>query len=335
MKSQILASLISFLAAYILIPFFIKYFKKSGIVTKDVHKKGKSFLPHSLGIPFLLGVSFGLLFYIFVQVYFYSNFKEVSYVFASLSTLFLITLAGFLDDINSSQVKFRGFSEGKEGLKRWQKVLLTFPAALPLMVVMVGESKMSIPFFGEVDFGIFYPLVLVPIGVIGAANMVNMLDGFNGLDVGMGLIYTFSLGIFAWLHGSILAATIFFVSFAALLACFRYNFYPAKILSGDSLTYALGAILAIGAIVGNMEKAVLITSLPFIIQGILKFYSRIKLGYFASDLGILQKDGTIKCKYDGIYSWTHLAMRFNLKEWQISVFMMLVQVLFSTLAFLV
>ena len=333
--SQVLASIITFVLTCILVPFFIKYFRKSGIMTRDVHKKKMPLVPHSLGIPFLFGVSFGLLFYIFVQVYFYSNFKEVSYIFASLSTLFLITLAGFLDDINSSQVKFKGFSEGKEGLKRWQKVLLTFPAALPLMVVMVGESKMSIPFLGEVDFGIFYPLVLVPIGVIGAANMVNMLDGFNGLDVGMGLIYTFSLGIFAWLHGSILAATIFFVSFAALLACFRYNFYPAKILSGDSLTYALGAILAIGAIVGNMEKAVLITSLPFIIQGILKFYSRIKLGYFASDLGILQKDGTIKCKYDRIYSWTHLAMRFNLKEWQISIFMMLVQALFSTLAFLV
>lgn len=28
---------------------------------------------------------------------------------------------------------------------------------------------------------IFYPLVLIPLGVTGAANGVNMLAGFNGL----------------------------------------------------------------------------------------------------------------------------------------------------------
>jgi len=335
MISQIIACIIAFLTSYFLTPFFIKYFKKCGIVTRDVHKKRKPLLPNSLGIPFLFGVSLGLFFYIFVQVYFYSNFKEVSYIFASLSSLFLISLAGFLDDLNSSQVKVGKYLEGKEGLKRLQKVLMTFPAALPLMVVMVGDTTMNIPFIGSVDFGILYPLLIVPIGVIGAANMVNMLDGFNGLDTGMGLVYTFSLGLFAWIHSSYIAAIIFFVAFSSLLACFRYNFYPAKILSGDSLTYSLGAIIAIGAIVGNMERAAIITSLPFIIQGILKFYSKIKLGYFASDLGILEKDGTIKSKYGkNIYSWTHLAMQFKLKEWQISLFMIFIQAIFSILAFL-
>ncbi|MEM5815343.1 MAG: hypothetical protein QXD89_02555 [Candidatus Aenigmatarchaeota archaeon] len=331
---EILTISFSFLFSLILVPFFIQYFKTSGIVTKDLHKKNKPFLPHSLGVPFVLSITFSLFFYVFGQVLLYQNYKIVSYIFASLLTLLLITLAGFLDDVNTSQVKFGKYEEGKAGLKKFQKVLLTVPAAFPLMSVMIGDTKMNLPFFGTIDFGIWYSLLIVPIGIVGASNAVNMLDGFNGLACGLGLIYTFSLGIYALVHGSLLASLILLTSFSSLLVCFKYNFYPAKILSGDSLTYSLGSLLAIGAIVGNMEKATLIVFIPFFIQAILKFYSRIKLGYFASDLGILQKNGKIKCKYKQVFSLTHLAMKLNLKESQIVLFLMLIQAFFAVLPFL-
>lgn len=331
---EIVTAILSLFFAIILIPFFIKYFKISGIMTRDLHKRGKPFVPHSLGVPFVLSLTFSLLFYIFFQVLIYQNYKDVSYLFASLLTLLLISFAGFLDDINTSQVKVGGYFEGKAGLKRIHKVLLTFPAALPLMVVMVGETTMNLPLIGAIDFGIWYSLLIVPIGVIGASNAVNMLDGFNGLASGMGLIYTLSLSIYALINNSTLAFVILFSAFCTLLPCFIFNFYPAKILSGDSLTYSLGAIIAIGAIIGNMERAAIITFTPFLIQGILKFYSRIKLGHFASDLGILTRDGKIKSKYKEIFSLTHLAMKFNLNEKQIVLFLMLIQSIFSLLPFL-
>jgi UDP-N-acetylglucosamine--dolichyl-phosphate N-acetylglucosaminephosphotransferase len=231
-------------------------------------------------------------------------------------------------------MKVKGYIEGKRGLKAWQKPLLTIPAAIPLMAIMAGDTTMNLPLLGTINFGILYPLLIVPIGVIGASNMVNMLGGFNGLEAGMGLVYTLSLGIFAYFHGKTIAAIIFLVTSGALLAILRYNFYPAKILAGDSLTYTLGAVVACGAIIGNMEKAALITMFPFLVQGALKFYSKFKLGYFASDLGILRRDGTIECKYSNIYSWTHLMMKFNLTEKQIVLVMMIVQIIFAFLPFL-
>jgi UDP-N-acetylglucosamine--dolichyl-phosphate N-acetylglucosaminephosphotransferase len=130
------------------------------------------------------------------------------------------------------------------------------------------------------------------------------------------------------------AAILFLVTFGSLLAILKYNFYPAKILAGDSLTYTLGAVVACGAIIGNMEKATLITMLPFLIQGALKFYSKFKLGYFASDLGILKRDGTIKSKYDGIYSWTHVAMKLNLTEPQIVMLLIAIQCIFAFIPFI-
>ncbi|MEM3393645.1 MAG: hypothetical protein QXY79_01195, partial [Candidatus Methanomethylicia archaeon] len=187
---------------------------------------------------------------------------------------------------------------------------------------------------GNVNFGIHYPLLIVPLGIDGARNMVNMLGGFNGLEAGMGLVYTTALGLYAYIHGNLIAVAIFWITASSLLALLKYNFYPAKILAGDSLTYALGAVVACGAILGNMEKASVIVMLPFIIQALLKFYSRFKLGYFASDLGILTKNEKIKSKYKKIYSWTHLLMKLNLNEKQIVFGMILIQVFFACMIFL-
>ncbi|MEM7821754.1 MAG: hypothetical protein QXX38_03020 [Candidatus Aenigmatarchaeota archaeon] len=330
----IVSALASFFTTLIFTPYIIRYFKFIGLTSVDVHKKGKPMVPISAGVPLVIGVVGGLLFYIFLSVFLLKDESQLVKFFAAITSMMITMFSGFVDDLNSKQVKFAGYLEGKRGLKKWQKPLLTLPAAIPLIAIMAGDTTMSLPLIGSVDFGVFYPLLIVPIGVVGASNMVNMLGGFNGLEAGMGLVYTSALGLYAYLHGSFVAATIFWITASALLALLKYNFYPAKILAGDSLTYTLGAIVACGAILGNMEKAGVSVMLPFIIQGLLKFYSRFKLGYFASDLGILQKDGTIKSKYDKIYSWTHLLMKLNLKEKQIVVGMVLIQLAFSFLPFL-
>ncbi|MEM5836468.1 MAG: hypothetical protein ABIM58_02175 [candidate division WOR-3 bacterium] len=330
--------LISAIAAFFITLFFtpyvIRYFKFIGLTSADVHKKGKPLVPISAGVPLAIGVIGGLLFYIFLSVFLLKDESQLVKLFAAITSIMIIMFSGFVDDLNSRQVKIAGYLEGKRGLKRWQKPLLTLPAAIPLIAIMAGETTMSLPFIGSVDFGIFYPLVIVPIGVVGASNMVNMLGGFNGLEAGMGLVYTSALGLYAYLYGNFIAATIFWITASALLALLKYNFYPAKILAGDSLTYTLGAIVACGAILGNMEKATVIVMLPFIIQGLLKFYSRFELGHFASDLGILQRNGKIKSKYDKIYSWTHLLMKLDLGEKEIVTGMILIQVAFSSLPFL-
>jgi len=281
------------------------------------------------------GILAGILTYVFLTVFIAKERSGLVEIFAAATSIFVVMFSGFIDDINSAQVKIAGHPEGKRGLRRFQKPLLTIPAAIPLIAILAGGSVMNIPLIGPVDFGIFYSLLIVPIAVVGATNMINMLGGFNGLEAGMGLVYTFSLGLFAYMHNSTIAALLFFSAFASLLAILKFNFYPAKILPGDSLTYTLGAVVAAGAIIGRLQRAALLTMIPFLIQGILKFYSYCKMGRYASDLGILQKNGTIKPKYDKIYSWTHFIMRLgNMTERKIVLAMIIVQILFSILPFL-
>jgi len=55
----------------------------------------------------------------------------------------------------------------------------------------IGELYWLLAFYralkttGAVDWGIFYPLAIIPIGIVGAANAYNMLAGYNGLEAGM------------------------------------------------------------------------------------------------------------------------------------------------------
>lgn len=336
MVALTISLLIALLTAFILVQPLTRFLNVIGVVSLDINKKNKPRLPASGGIYVAFGILAGIFVYTGLQTFIYGNYNQSVYLLTSVSSIILVTFIGILDDLNvkSQPVVTRDGKNIKVGLPQWLKPFLVLPAAIPLMVINVGETTMSVPFIGDVNFGILYPLLIVPLGIFGASNMVNMLGGFNGIEAGMGAIYTLGLGIYALTHGSEIAAIIFLSTFVSLLPFIKYNWYPAKILPGDSLTYLLGVIVAVGSILGNMEKIGMIVLLPFIIQGLLKFYSKLRLGTFASDLGILQKDGSIKPKYDKIYSLTHLVMRVgNFKEHQISLIFVLIQIVFSIIPF--
>ncbi len=327
-----IAAAISFLTVILTTPWLIRYLKKIGLVVKDQNKENTPLVPLSGGLAVMAGILAGFMSFIFFRTFFPDargtlilNNGTLANLFAGILTILIITFVGFVDDLVIKSDK-----ESSSGLKQWQKPLLTLAAAIPLMVIGAGDTTMGIPFIGEVNFGIIYPLIMIPIGVVGAANMVNMLAGLNGMEAGMGLIYMGSLGMYAYVNKSYIGALIALVTFAALLAFYYYNKYPAKILPGDSLTYLLGASIVCIAILGNIERAAIIVSIPFFIEFVLKAKSKFKAqsyGYY--------ENGKIKTKYEKIYSLTHLFMKGNYTEKQIVYFMMGIEIIFSGLIWLI
>lgn len=325
---------LSFLIAWLLTPWLIRYLRRIGMVVKDANKQDTPLVPLSGGLAVFSGFFIGAMFFLFYRTFFSGQVPggiqldahDLLLLFSGITTILIITFVGFLDDL-----VIKPGRESSSGLQQWQKPLLTLGAAVPLMVVNAGVDTMLVPFVGHVKFGILYPLVLVPIGVVGASNMVNMLAGFNGMEAGMGLMYFGMLGLYAFVHGRLIAALIALLLFSALLAFFYYNRYPAKILPGDSLTYLLGGSLAVLAILGNMEKAVLIVSVPFFIEFLLKFRKRFKADSFG-----YYKDGKIMSTYDTIYSIPHFfTITGKFTERQITFFMMGIVFLFSLLIWVV
>jgi len=329
--------LISFLTTFLLTPRIIEFLRAAQIVAVDLHKKEKPKMPASGGICVATGILTGILFYVGVKTFLlHPSGSQASSVqlLAVISSILIVTLSGLLDDLNvrTRAVQTKDGINVKIGFSQWVKPLLTLPAAVPLMVISAGTTTMALPFIGKVDFGILYPLLIIPIGFVGASNVVNMLGGFNGLEAGMGAVYTFSLGLFAWITGGVQAAVLLFTACASLLAFLRYNWYPAKILPGDSLTYFLGSLVAAGVIIGNMERAGLIVMFPFIIEFVLKARSRFK----ASCIGKLREDGKLDPPYGKkIYSWTHVLMNLDkLSEREVAIALILIQALFGTFPFI-
>ncbi|MBU5689139.1 MAG: hypothetical protein KQA41_02850 [Candidatus Aenigmarchaeota archaeon] len=323
--------LISFIVCLFLTKIFIELFYRNNIIALDLHKKDKPKVANSGGIPVMFSAFFGLMFFIAYQVFINETTQNLVYLFAAVLTILLIGLVGFFDDLNSKEV-IEGKSEIRKGLKQWQKPLLTLLAAIPLMVVRAGNTAMTLPILGSVDLGLLYPLVVVPLSVMLAANVINMLGGFNGSEAGMGSVYFFSLGVFALFMGKTVSAAIYFSMLGALLAFLKYNWPPAKMLSGDSIQYVMGAAVISGAILGDMERAAFIVLIPFFIEAFLKLRSGLK----ASCLGKLQKDGKLEPPYGRkIYSWTHIIMNLGrFSEKQVTIALILIEAIFCSLLFI-
>lgn len=323
---------ISFLTTLVITPNFMKFLYAAGIVGLDLHKKNRPRLPTSGGICVASGILAGLLSYIGIKTFIYGTQAISLYLLGVVSSILIVMFVGLLDDLNVKPKQINPKKDIRIGIPQWVKPLITLPAAIPLMVLNAGVTTMSVPFIGDINFGIFYPLILIPIGVVGASNMVNMLGGLNGSESGMGIIYLLGLGIYALVRGNI-GYIIFLISFASLLAFIKYNWCPAKILPGDSLTYLLGSIVATGVIVGNMEKIGIIVMIPFFIEFLLKLRSRFK----AKSTGKLMVNGIIKPLYGRrIYSLTHVIMNLGeLTERQIVIILILIQAFFAILPFIV
>ncbi|MBT7062476.1 hypothetical protein HN924_00720 [Candidatus Woesearchaeota archaeon] len=333
-KTILFITIVSFLISYISATPIIKFLRSIGMTVPDAHKINKPLVPRSAGWIAFAGTFVALSALIFIQTFIYNNSNiQILHIFAAITTLLIITIAGFMDDLTTIKDKADYKSTETGGrLKQWQKPLLILPAIIPLMIISAGTSTMNIPFFGNINFGILYPLMIVPIGIFGAANMVNMLEGLNGLGSGMGIIYTGMLGLYSIVHQSYLGAVLSFAVFGSLLALWKFHKAPAKIMAGDSLTYFLGASLACIAILGNIERAAAICSIPFFIEFALKSRSKFK----KDTIGFVDKKNKVHSKWKGIHSLPHIWMRTGrFTEKQIVYQLMLVELAFSLLIWFV
>lgn len=317
---------VSFFSTLFLTKKWIESTKDAKLLGKDLNKYEKPLVSESGGIAVALAVCFSLLVYIFMKTFYWKTPTHLVEAFAISATVLLACFVGFTDDILG----------WKRGLTQFQKFLLTVPIALPLTVINAPHTTMTLPFIGPVNFGLIYPLLLVPAGVIGASNGFNLLAGYNGLEAGMGLIIFTTFGVTGLIVERYWISLIAFIVSASLLAFLYFNWYPAKVFPGNSFTYSIGSLIAAIAILGDMERlAVWLFSLYFI-EGLLYFRARAvdKAGDVQA-FGNPNKDDSLEMPYEKIYDTTHFAIWFLKKvkkrvyERDVVRFLLFVQFLFA------
>lgn len=299
----ILTPVLAFFGTLLIIPVWLRAAKKAGLIGKDINKYNAPEVAEAGGLAVIIGFIFAVMAYLIINNFIFHNIEYQLEIFAITTAILFIAVFGLVDDTLGWKI----------GLRQWQKPILTIIAAVPLIIINAGTPAMNVPLIGAVHLGLLYPLVIVPIGIVGASNGFNMLAGYNGLEAGMGAIILSFMGYIAWNSGLYWLVIMVFAMVFALLGFLVYNRYPARIFPGDTLTYTVGAFIAIVAIIGNMEKIAVVLFIPYFIEFILKLRHRFKTENF----GVPQKDGTLRLScvegQNQIFSFTHIVIKILLK----------------------
>ena len=161
-----------------------------------------------------------------------------------LLAMWIFALIGLWDDLEKTH------SRNGDGLKSLTKLGAQCLAAF-LVVLMLGINHLVATNLSYSAFAIFFFVFMV--------NAVNISDGLDGLAALMALPV---LCLVAWFgRDPFLLAFI-----GALLAFLLLNLKPAKYFMGDAGSHALGAVIALVALIHHLEGAVIIASIPFMVE---------------------------------------------------------------------
>lgn len=326
---------VSFLLTILLMPKWISVCRNIGLVWEDMNKFGHpKNIAASGGIVVVMSFVLGVMTYLALKTFVFSGQVHSLEIFALLSVILILGITGLTDDLLGWGC-LNSRSNGKYGLPKKIRLLLAVAASVPLVVISAGTHTMVLPFVGAINFGIFYPLVLIPLAIVGATTTYNFLAGFNGLESGQGILIVGFLSFVAYATGSPWLAVVGLCMVGSLVGFYFFNKVPASVFPGDMLTYGVGAMIAGMAILGNFEKIALVVFIPYIIEVILK----LRGGLRKQSFGIPTKNGTLKEPYDKIYGLEHLAIRILNKfgtatEKKVTYLIHAFQILFILIAFL-
>lgn len=288
--------LLTLFIASIGMPVWIRKCRQIGFMWEDMNKYHKvKNVAASGGIVVLISFILGVLLYIGIRNIIWKSNDINMYLFALLTVILILTLIGLLDDLC-------GWKYG--GLSIRLRLFFAFMASIPLIIIHAGTPIINLPFFGAVDLGILYALVVIPVGVVGATSTFNFLAGYNGLEAGQGIIILSFLTFVSYMTGSLWLAFVGLLMIVPLIIFYLYNKFSAKIFPGDSLTWAIGALIACMAILGNFERIAVFVFSLYILEAILKIRGKLKKYSFAKP----NEDNSLELPYEKIYSVNHLAL---------------------------
>ena len=197
----------------------------------------------------------------------------------------IIAAMGAVDDILS--------------LRPWVKLLGQFFAAFAVIRSGIVFDTISNPNFFSEDLFIQIGWLSIPLTIlwiVGCTNAVNLIDGLDGLAVGVSCISSVTMLMVSLFVSSPTVSIILVALVGACIGFMPYNMNPAKIFMGDVGSQFLGFVLSTVSILGLFKLHAIITFLvPLLalavplVDTIFAFFRRILHGQspFQADRGHL------------------------------------------------
>jgi UDP-GlcNAc:undecaprenyl-phosphate GlcNAc-1-phosphate transferase len=230
-RSYLLAFAIGLILSWVLTPYVKKLAFRLGAVDKpNARKVHHTIMARLGGLAIYLGFMAGAI----------TCMQLTKDVVGILVGGTIITLVGIADDIFQLTAK--------------AKLLGQIVAALVLVGFGVRIEWLNNPFGGyfyldylSIPFTVFW--------VVSFTNVVNLMDGLDGLAAGVSAIASVTIILVALQQGLYPVAVITAALAGATLGFVRYNFNPATIFMGDTGSLFLGYMLAAISIYGAVKSA--------------------------------------------------------------------------------
>ncbi|MCP4219561.1 MAG: undecaprenyl/decaprenyl-phosphate alpha-N-acetylglucosaminyl 1-phosphate transferase [bacterium] len=137
-----------------------------------------------------------------------------------------------------------GLYDDFKGLKASHKLVIELAIATILFCIGFKIELLTLPFMSEsINVGaLSYPLTIL--WIIGISNAINLIDGLDGLAGGVIAIVAITIIIICVINKLIFPAIIICALLGGIIGFLPYNFFPSKILMGDSGSLFSGMVLA-------------------------------------------------------------------------------------------
>jgi phospho-N-acetylmuramoyl-pentapeptide-transferase len=181
-------------------------------------------------------------------------------------------------------------------------VALWHPAVLGIDYVFVpGLST-------RVEIG-WLILPLAWLAIVGCAHAVNLTDGLDGLAGHTAAVAFAAYGTIAFLQGQVYLVTFCFTVAGALLAFLWFNAHPAQVIMGDTGALALGATLAIVALMLGQVLLLPIIGFVYVVVAVSVI---LQVGYFKLSSGKRLLLRAPLHRHFELMGWSHMqvAQRF-------------------------
>ena len=240
----------AFLIAFIATPVVKSFAQKVGAidVPKDNRRMHKEPIPRMGGLAIFLGFFFSVI--IFGDI--------TPQVRSMLLGAVIIVILGILDDIYT--------------LKAWPKFLVQIVAAV--IAVLGGNQILILSNPNIFSANPYWDLgaLSIPVSVlwiVAITNAVNLIDGLDGLAVGVSIISSMTLLVISLAVSDGEMALMMAALVGACIGFFPYNMNPAKIFMGDTGSTFLGFVLATMSIQGLFKFYTIVSfAVPFLMLGL-------------------------------------------------------------------
>lgn len=244
MTVYVWAFVIALIVTYICTPLVRMLAVKIGAIdAPDARKVHQVSIPRLGGLAIYIGYMVSLLY----------SVKDISSVKGLIIGSVILVAVGIWDDVKQIGPK--------------TKLLGQIVAALMLPIF-----DNAIHFISIGDHMLYLEYLSIPLTVfwiVGFTNIVNLIDGLDGLAAGISLIACIAICIVTLQMGQVDLACITLALAGAACGFLRYNFNPAKIFMGDTGSMLLGYTMAAISVMGSVKTAATVgLVVPVIVLGL-------------------------------------------------------------------